>query len=384
MEGKVPGGGELWHNAETNQWFLAYQVPHTGKWMLWGIEDHAQLTFILTDSVTANLHPGTADRTFNNAQSRMWGLTQGGFSRELNNKSPHPFTELVANWDKLLRSRPYYADPEVLAMHVDALLEGRPVTIDDWASTNWWRTRNEKERAWIITQAQDPSTALKRMEDARLITRNALMEAGVRDPNERLVELMGLNLTSGKWTEEYYKQQIKYLADPFSRPGGAGLDWEIERILRETGTTVDTTQREVDKVTEAVQRYLGPAFAGGWKDANIQYWAGQIRNDPDAAQQLKTTLQQQFQSLFPAYKDNPNADYETVAAPWRSYVNQLWGQDPDETDPLFLRVVAMNDAQAAAEVLRKEGLNRGVGKVVSDATEALGGQFGFGVIPTGR
>ncbi len=385
MQEKFPGGGELWFNHERNMWFLAYRVPQNGRWMLYWIDSDQQLKDIVGD---VPIHGGLADRQFNNAEAAQWGLLESGHARQLLNTSAHPFTALTADWEKTVRARPWLADPEVLAIHVDAILEGRgEPTIDEWASTNWWRTHSEKERQWITLWHQDISTALKRLDDTRAITRNALIEAGVRDPDVTLVDLMASNLANGRWTEEYWKTQIKYVADPFSLPDPNAQDFQVRKLLdalRQIGQGPDTTQKGVDKVTEAVQRYLGPAFAGGWKDENIQYWAGQIRNDPDAEQRLKSMLQQQFQALFPVYKDNPNADYETVAAPWRSYVSQLWGQDPDETDPLFLKVVAMNDAQAAAETLRKEGLTRGIGKVVNEAAEALGSQFGFGVMPTGR
>lgn len=379
----IPGGGQVWHNAERNAWYIAYEVPtRPGVFMLYWIEDAERLRELLPPGQA--LHPGTADRTFNNAQEKQWGLLHMGHSRGLSREvGAHPFTRLIADFEKNARLQPWLRDPEVLAAVADAALEGREFTAADLQGTNYWRTKTEAERNWIALVHQDPTTAARRVQDAHTITRDALVQAGIANPPEELVTVMSANLTTGRWTEDYWKTQIKYLADPFARPRPDALDYQIQEILGRTGA-VDTTQKGVDKVREAVNRYLGPAFAGGWKEENVQYWAGQVRNDPDAEQRLRDMLKSQFQALFPAYKDNPDADYETVAAPWRAFVSNVWGQDPDEADPLFLKLVAMNDSQAAGELLRKEGLSRGVGKVVTDATEALGQQFGFGVIPTGR
>jgi hypothetical protein len=57
----------------------------------------------------------------------------------------------------------------------------------------------------------------------------------------------------------------------------------------------------------------------------------------------------------------------------------MWGQAPDEKDPLFMQVVKLNDLQAAQELLRKEGLSRGVGTVVTQGLAAIGSALGNGV-----
>ena len=58
-------------------------------------------------------------------------------------------------------------------------------------------------------------------------------------------------------------------------------------------------------------------------------------------------------------------------------MQQIWGQTADETDPLFMRIVRTNDLATAEQILRTEGLRRGIGTVVNDvmaaATSALGG-----------
>ena len=75
-------------------------------------------------------------------------------------------------------------------------------------------------------------------------------------------------------------------------------------------------------------------------------------------------------AAFPEWTD-PNMTYEQIARIGRSLFTQVWGESPDETDPLFLRVASGRDHVASMELLRKEGWDRGVGQVVQDAVAGL-------------
>ncbi len=137
---------------------------------------------------------------------------------------------------------------------------------------------------------------------------------------------------------------------PEGRPGGqSGLD---------------TTRRGEDKVEELVTRWLGPVH-GAWSDTQVAQWAGRFRNDPDAEQELIDLLKQQRLALYPEY-ENPNLTYEDIVSPWRNFFTQQWGQMPNDDDAILQKVIRMNDATKAEELLRREGLNRGVPKVALD------------------
>jgi hypothetical protein len=57
-----------------------------------------------------------------------------------------------------------------------------------------------------------------------------------------------------------------------------------------------------------------------------------------------------------------------------------WGEAPDETDPLFQQIINLNDAGAAARVLRTEGLARGNQTTTLNAIRAFAQGLGGPVV----
>lgn len=376
-ESQLPAGGEIWL-VDNAHWYVVYR--HNGIPMLWHIENSARLEAIF------GAKPIAPQYRVSSAEVRRQGGIHTGVSSGIKPPSAageayDPIALLLGggDYERMVVVQPWLKDREILSVYVQAALEGR--TPYDWEiqATNWWRSRTEAERKWVATVGADPETAQRMLQDTHIITRDAMMKAGIRAPHEALVTVFAAKLTTGQWTKEYWQAQMNLLADPYADPRGqAALDSDVVKLIHRIGN-VDQTRKGEDEVKEMVHRWLGPKTASGWTEENIKHWAGQFRNDPDAKTNLGELLRRQFQVMFPVYADNPYADYESVAGAWRGFVNSIWGQDPDESDELFLRVVGMNDAQAAGELLRSEGLKRGIGKVVNEVTQGLGQQFNFGV-----
>jgi hypothetical protein len=78
--------------------------------------------------------------------------------------------------------------------------------------------------------------------------------------------------------------------------------------------------------------------------------------------------------LLPEY--DKELTYEQIAQPWRAVVGDVWGERLKETDPLFFKILKMNDMAGAEQVLRKEGLKRNNSKVQQDAVNGLREAFG--------
>lgn len=133
---------------------------------------------------------------------------------------------------------------------------------------------------------------------------------------------------------------------------------------------LDVTTKGEDRVRQLVREWVGPSVAQGYDDQWIAEWAGRLRNDEDAEQELVSTLQGARLAAFGNWND-PNVRYADIAPVARSLYSRIWGTSPDETDPLFLDIVNMTDQNAAAQKLRTEGLSRGVGRVVDDALAGL-------------
>ncbi len=313
-------------------------------------------------------------RTFTDeAFASMGGLAVGDFL-DLNNPSSNPFDTWV---DKLVEQSliyPWLLDPEIMSITAAAWLEGRSATLAELASTNWWRTHSEQQRNWLSFSNSDPTGAMQRMKDNRILVADQLRAAGINNAPGALVDLIADNFTMGDWTQTFANNQIAILSDP-SRTGE--LDASIVALQLQG---LDTNQARTDSVRREVRKWLGPMH-GNWTEDQINDWASFVRNDPDGQARLTELLSSQRMALFPEYEDK-SLTYEDIASPWRAMVFNEWGQRPDEMDPFFSNIIRMNDAFSAQKALRTEGLNRNNGKVGLAATADLLSSFGGNVIRT--
>lgn len=362
---QVPPGAEVWE--VEGRHFLVWYVPFTDPpvplaWFVSSSEERKAL----------GIDTNKIDRKFKSwDQFYATGVLRHGDTRELVNTRVHPWELLKQHYEQEVAIKPYLADPEILALWAAAMMEGREVTEAELKTTNWWRTHSQAEREWLLLNASDPATAERLISDNRLRVADLLRSSGVANASEALINLIADNWTQGKWTEVYALQQIRLLADPYA-------EGELDPELRGMTEGLDRTREREDEVRQMIQRWLGPAYAANWTDQHIAEWAGRLRNDPDAKQELEDVLRKHRMALFPEY-DNPNLTYEDIAAPWRGVVQQIWGQTADETDPLFMRIVRTNDLATAEQILRTEGLRRGIGTVVNDLVAAATSAFGGGV-----
>lgn len=173
------------------------------------------------------------------------------------------------------------------------------------------------------------------------------------------------------------------MADAWLRDGDpvvGATEWEQSlnadqrQWLRVLNADPQTAQVRMEQARERVQNealsWLGPYY-GDLSDEELDRWAGMVASNEDQAMtMLSDHLRQTRMAAFPEWTD-PNMGYDQIARVARSLFTQVWGESPDETDPLFLRVASGRDHVASMELLRREGWDRGVGQVVSDAVSGL-------------
>jgi hypothetical protein len=365
----IPGGAEIWKGPD-NYWYVVYRIPGRGTPLAWKIENNSDVAAIFGPG-----NPWKVDRTLSADQWKSEGVLVFGVSRELANTSEHPFDHFVSNFDREAAIRPWLRDPEILGLTVAAILEGRTVTEAELKTTSWWQSKTPGERAWIAENASDPAGAQQKVGDNRDTVRRLLVESGVRNAPERLVELLADRWTGGTWSQAYLYSQIAKLADP-AAPGV--LDPVIETWVNDlTSEPLDTLADNTLQVEQIVRRWLGPKFARSWSKDLLQEWAGRLRNDPQAMEALEVELAEQREILFPGY--SADKTYEQIASVWRGVAQESWGQIVDEEDKLFVDIVKANDASIAEEMLTREGLRRGVGRVVDRALSSVGQGFGPGI-----
>lgn len=360
----IPGGAEIWQSPD-GQWYVVYKIPETGTPIAWHLESLDDIAKVFGDADPA------PDRVLGQDEWNGAGLLLFGNSRQLANLSEHPFDNWVANYETEAAVQPWLRDPEILALNVRAMLEGRSISDAELAGTDWFRNHTQGERNWMYQFNRDPATAMQLIRDGRDATRGLMVQLGIADPPDRLVELMADRVTGGTWTQQFMQRQLAEIADP-STPGA--LDPTVEVWLRDTtkegAEPLSTTTARVGRVDALLQQWLGPKFASTWTQEQRQQWAGRLRQDPAAEEELVAELRRQRFAQFGGYDES--LSYQDIAAPWRGVWTQMWGQTPDETDSLFVDIVKANDLAYAEKTLRKVGVERGNETVVNAALSGIG------------
>lgn len=356
----IPGEPQVWKDSTTGKSYLVYFVP--------GLEPPVPLLYEATDKeLQAAFGPGKSikyDRTLSNADLRKAGAMEWGVRSELTNETEDPFESWVTAVNDQAEVRPWLRDNEVLALMAEAMLEGRAVSDAEFQQTEWWQSRNEAQRRWMLLVESDPATANQMRREQNILVQDMLRAAGMAQPPADLIRAMSNLYLTGDWGEAYLKRQITAITDPQS---GYKVDSALADFVGDVGTTRD----QESEVRQLVSQWLGPMFGGRWNDNQIARWAGRFRNDPNAREEFEDLMRRQRLALFPEY-DNPNLTYEDIAGPWRGLVESTWGEIPDETSTLFTRIVRMNDSDEAEKLLRKVGLQQGKGKVVQTFSDQLG------------
>jgi hypothetical protein len=369
----IPGGAEVWA-APDNYWYVVYRAPQTGTPVAWRIEN---------DDDVAKIFGGNEkrpDRTLNADEWKGAGLVLFGNSRQLANLSEHPFDAFAANFETEARVRPWLRDPEILVVLTRSLLEGREPTDAEWAATDWWQKHNATERAWLLESNKDPATTKQKLEDGRMRVREVLLKVGVDGASDALISTLADKMTTGAWSEQYVNSQISKLADPTA---AGRLDADLAPALQ--GAKLNTLVDNTSKVDQLIRTWVGPAIGQGITKEQRQAWAGRLRNNPQAEEEIVAELRRKRLVVMPEYQDE-NLSYEDIASTWRGVVQAAWGQVVDETDPFFQQIVRLGGSAGTSEqpgglagvqqMLRTEGRKRGIGQVVNESLATLGAAFG--------
>jgi len=370
----IPSGGEITKVGDL--YYILYTIPDT----------NIPISYEATEQDIRGLFPLDFDqqqfKSLTTAEFNQLGAIDFGnvaelYDPRLISQGMTPWEGFIDYLDKEAELRPWLADEEMVFLLAESTLEGRTVTEAEWKTTNWWRTHTQDERDWLLlSQGKSieelPADAQSKIQDDKIAIRNAMIQAGVSNPPDNLINWVSNKLTTGQWSTTYTEDQIALVADP-SKVGA--LDTDLQDFISGDAIEYDTTRAGEDRVQQLYKRYLGPVF--GDVQANlVAEEAGKLRNDPDYEQELITKLTAQKKSLFPNYAED--VTYEEFAAPWENFTTNQWGQQVDTTSDYFQEVLKLNDATKASKYLTQKGLDMGVDKVVNEALDALK-VFGQGV-----
>ena len=363
----LPGAGEVWQDSSTGQHYVVYFVP--------GYEPEIPMLWAVADDMLGVLKEDEdwgIDRTFNGQDELdKAGAFNMGAADEVVLRGENPFLGWADQLEKKKEVLPWLHDPEVAAIWTSAYLEGRTPDEAELAATPWFREKTAGEQQWLSLLWSQPETAAQLEASNRLAVSQLLEQAGVMGASETIVNYIADQWTQGQWTDLQRNVQIALLADPEK---AGDMDTGLQEIA--AGGDFTTTIDQERFVTTEIRKWLGPVY-GQWGEAEIQHWAGQIRNDPGGRDKFLNELSRQRQAVLPQY-ENPDLTYEDIATPWRNMSYQRWGQQIDETSDVFQQILQANDAGIAGQLLREEGLNQGVKKVEDQFLADMASSFGGG------
>jgi len=103
----------------------------------------------------------------------------------------------------------------------------------------------------------------------------------------------------------------------------------------------------------------------------LQRWAAKFDDDQAGGRSaLEAMLRGQRIALFPEYGD-ADVTYQDIAAPWKSFTQQVWGVPVDELDVDFQSILQLNDPIEAQKLARQVGSDRGYARVVDSMISDL-------------
>ena len=353
----VAEGAEVWRVG--NKSLVVFMVPGTEDdpvYMSWEVSSDEDL-----EAMFGPDNPIVYTREMSQTQYNRMGVLDFGETDELPATEKNPF----AGWEQNLKtqavSQPWILEEDYQALMAMAILEGRALTQAEIKTTDYWQRTNAAEKQWMALYHGEPKEAERLLEDNKRTVRQMLIDAGAgTEPPQSVIDHIATQWTHGKWSESYARSQVKAITDPYSK---VDIDESLAPIV-EADPLTQTIDQE-DRVRELVHQWLGPMF-GSWDQNTIAEWAGRLRNNPEAEQQLVEHLKDQRVAVLPEYEDR-EISYQAIANTWKQYWIGQWGQNPDEkNDNLWLKVLKANDTEEAGRMLRKEGYNRGVEKVVTD------------------
>jgi hypothetical protein len=291
-----------------------------------------------------------------------------GSTDELANMSDDPITTWQNTLDTESKTQPWLLDADYQKMSLMAVLEGRAMSESEIQQTSWWKDNTPDQRKWMSLFNSDPMAAQQRIDDVRIETNKTLQSMGINNASEEMVNYMADQLAMGEWSQSYFNNQVSAASDPAS---GIAIDAGLQTIIGDT--TLDTTQGMETEVRDLVKTWLGPSF-GEWDDETVEYWAGKMRNDPDASIALIDQLKDQKQALYQGY--DRESTYSTIASPWKQFISNAWGETVNDSDDVLNNVIQMNNSGDAGAYLTKEGLKRDNDTVVNRVQGDLNASFG--------
>jgi len=388
----IPQGSILIEAA--GQMYLGYQVPGAYGQIYDGNAMFMLYEVLGNDLVEAGIiSPGGSPQVNvilgSKTDLNQYGLIVGG-TDEISDDVEHPFIKFVENFENGKRINPWLNDTRInpnsgVTYQQEAIEFLSEQAIEQWSAeetqarfegTAWYQQSTSTQRQWLTTQLTQPQTASQLLGDKQLEVKAQMESSGIESPPDALINYFAEKSVTGTWTDLYTTDQIALLADPY-KPGAR--DTNLINFIEGVGVgSLNRTAVAEKEVQDMYRQYLGPSL-GNASATEISEKAGQLRNNPDAANELKSYLEQQRLAMFPNYT-NPTLRYNDIVQPYKNLVNQVWGQEADETSDWFIQMVQNNNIESAYKTLRDKGIELEIERVQNQALQDLESAIGEGSV----
>lgn len=358
----LPGHPKVWKDSRTNKWYMVYTVNQVDPPvpLLFEVSSQADLKAFFGN------RPVQADRTYTTDQIVSAGGIFWGATDSIPATTGDPWAGFTEHMERAAETQPWLRDPEVYSVYAGAWLQGRSVERWELEGTDWWQSHNEAQREWVWLSARDPEQAKEVLQANYINVWNRLVDLGVEDPNASIVTYISQQFTHGNWNGAYLSAQLDELV---YGDGAVAIDAGLSAYMTKHKASLDDPAVDAARIRDEFRTWLGPGFTPSEDD--VQRWGERLRRHGQyGLSELTQYLSKQRLAMFPEYKD-ASWTYEDIASPWRSFVTNTWGVRPDETEPTFMKILKLNDSEAAGQLLRKRGLERGYEKVSREAVEGL-------------
>lgn len=381
----IEAGGQL---------FLGYEVPGAYGQLYNGNPIFMLYEVLDNDVFEAGLLTQGASPQINVSLGSLEDLNQYGIivggTDELTDDVEHPFIRFTENFEAGKRVNPWLNDTAInpntgVTYQQEAIEFLAEQSLEQWTpettqiryeGSDWYRKSTTAQKTWLTTLLTQPQQAQQDIQDKQIEVRASMEANGIASPPDALVSWVADKAVTGMWTQVYTDQQIALLADPY-KPGTR--DNSMVNFIEGVGVgTLDRLSVGEKTVRDLYRRYLGPSL-GNASETEIAEKAGLLRSDPDAEEQLKAYLEQQRLAMFGKYT-NPTLTYNDIVQPYKNLVNQVWGQEVDETQDWFIKMVQDNDIEKAYTTLRQKGMEQGVERVQDQALNDLQRGIGQGQV----
>lgn len=365
----LPGQPEVWYEEGTGKVYMVY-FPE-------GMEPPVPLLYWVPNEEILKSYFGNQpiayDKRFTPEQLMAAGSIVFGESTSISPRDGDPWAGFVSKMQRAREVMPWLDDPEVFSIVAGAYLEGRAP--EDWEleATDWWQSHTAAEREWVKMAVADPATAAQRKAENLTVVADRFTDLGIEVP-DAVLSYMADRFTFGKWSESQLDAQIRMLIG-WGSP--QGWDADFRRFVESGGYSVAAPTNFATTVRSMWSTWLGPLYQPS--EEAIQEWSRRFTDNSTLAnQQLQEYLREQRLNLY-ANHTNPNATYEDIASPWRSFVGGIWGFMPDDTDEAFQTILRYNDPELASRKAREVGMERKYEQVVDSAVNDLRRQLSTNV-----